>query len=137
MAVKTYDPKEVRISIAGFLATGYADGTSIVIERNEPNRYNEHVGAQGEVSRTATTNRTALLKITLKQTSPFNQTLQTVEATLNAAKFPVSIQNKSDLSYLAGSSEAWIKTMPNKELGQEEQMREWTIFLADFAEKEG
>jgi len=137
MAVKTYDPKEVRVTIAGLIANGYADGTSVVIERSEPNRYNEHVGTQGEVSRTATTNRTALLKITLKQTSPFNQTLQTIEATLNAAKFPVQISNKSDLKYLAGSTEAWIKMMPNKELGGEEQMREWGIFMADFAEKEG
>jgi hypothetical protein len=27
--------------------------------------------------------------------------------------------------------------MPNKELGAEEQMREWVIFMADFTEKEG
>ncbi len=137
MAVQTYNPKEVRVTIAGFIPTGYADGTSIVIERSEPNLYNAHVGAQGEVSRTATTNRTALLRITLKQTSPFNQTLQTIEKTLNAAKFPISITNKSDLKYIAGSSEAWIQSLPNKELGQDEQMREYVFFMADFAEKEG
>lgn len=135
--VQTYNPKEVRVVIAGLTATGYADGTSVVVERLEPNRYNEHVGAQGEVSRTATTNRTALLKLTLKQTSPFNQTLQVIESTLNVAKFPVSVTNKSDLAYLAGGTECWVKTMPNKELGGEEQMREWGIFIADFTEKEG
>ena len=135
--VKTYDPKEVRVTVAGLIVNGYADGTSVVIERSEPNRYNEHVGAQGEVSRTATTNRTALLKITLKQTSPFNQSLQTIESTLNAAKFPVQVSNKSDLKYLAGGTECWIKVMSNKELGGEEQMREWGIFIADFTEKEG
>ena len=137
MAVQTYNPKEVRVTIAGLIATGYADGTSVVIERGIPERYTAHVGAQGEVSRTATTNRTAKLKISLKQTSPFNATLQKIEATLNIAKFPVAISNQSDLKYLAGSSEAWIESMPNKELGGEEQMREWVIFMADFAEKEG
>ena len=53
---------------------------------------------KGEVSRTATTNRTAKLKITLKQTSPFNQTLQVIESTLNAAKFTVTTPNASDVS---------------------------------------
>jgi hypothetical protein len=137
MAVQTYNPKEVRVTIAGQIVTGYADGTSVVIERGIPERYTAHVGAQGEVSRTATTNRTARLKITLKQTSPFNQTLQVIESTLNAAKFPTQISNKSDLKYLAGASESWIEVMPNKELGGEEQMREWVIFMADFTEKEG
>lgn len=134
--VKTYNPKEVRVTIAGQIATGYGDG-AIIIERGIPELYTAHVGIQGEVSRTSTTNRTAKLKFTLKQTSPFNQTLQTIAATLNAAKFPVQISNKSDLKYIAGSSEAWIESMPNKELGGEEQMREWVIFMADFAEKEG
>jgi hypothetical protein len=137
MSVKTYNPKEVRVTIAGLIVSGYGDSTSVTITRNEPNRYNEHVGAQGEVSRTATTNRTALLKIVLKQTSPFNQTMQTIEATLNAAKFHVQVSNKSDLKYLAGGTECWIKTMPDKELGGEEQMREWGIFISDFTEKEG
>lgn len=137
MSVKTYDPREVRVTIAGLIVTGYADGTSVIIERSEPNQYNEHVGAQGEVSRTATTNKTALLKITLKQTSPFNQTMQTIAATLNAAKFPTQVSNKSDLKYLGGGTETWIKIMPNKELGGEEQMREWGVFIADFTEKEG
>lgn len=137
MAVQTYNPADVRVIIAGIVVTGYADGTSIVIERSEPNLYNEHVGAQGEVSRTATTNRTALLKFTLKQTSPFNTQMQLIVNTLNSAKFPVSVQNKSDLKYKGGSSEAWVKTLPNKELGQDEQMREYAIFMADFTEKEG
>lgn len=137
MAVQTYNPKEVRVTVAGQIVTGYADGASVVIERGVPERYTAHVGAQGEVSRTATTNRTAKLKFTLKQTSPFNQKLQVIEATLNAAKFPVQVSNKSDLKYVAGSSEAWIESMPNKEFGGEEQMREWVIFMADFTEKEG
>jgi hypothetical protein len=137
MAVQTYNPKEVRVTIAGQIVTGYGDGVSVQVERGIPERYVSHVGAQGEVSRTATTNRTAKLKITLKQTSPFNQTLQVIESTLNAAKFPVQVSNKSDLKYLAGASESWIESMPNKELGGEEQMREWVIFMADFTEKEG
>ena len=136
MAVQTYNPKEVRVTVAGQIVTGFGDG-AITIERSVPERYNPHVGIQGEVSRTSTTNRTAKLKFTLKQTSPFNQKLQVIEATLNAAKFPVQVSNKSDLKYVAGSSEAWIESMPNKELGGEEQMREWVIFMADFTEKEG
>ena len=33
MAVQTYNPKEVRVTVAGQIVTGYADGTSVVIER--------------------------------------------------------------------------------------------------------
>ena len=135
--VQTYNPKDVRVTIAGLIANGFSDGTSVTVEKSESNLYNEHVGAQGEVSRTSTTNRTALLKISLKQTSPFNAALQKIALTLNVAKFPVSITNSSDLKYLGGAAECWIKTVPNKELGGEEQMREWGIFMADFTEKEG
>jgi hypothetical protein len=135
--VKTYNPKEVRVTIANLNVSGLADGNSIVIERSQPLRYNSHVGTLGEVSRTATVDRTARLKLTVKQTAPFNQTLQVIEATLNVAKFPVQISNKSDLKYLANATECWIESMPNKELGMEEQMREWVIFMADFTEKEG
>lgn len=137
MAVQTYNPADVKVVIAGYVVSGFADGTSVVIERSEPNLYNEHVGSQGEVSRTATTNRTALLKFTLKQTAPFNTQMQLIANTLNSAKFHVSVQNKSDLKYKGGSSEAWIKSLPNKELGQDEQMREYAVFMADFSEKEG
>ena len=64
MSVQTYNPKEVRVTIAGQIVTGFGDGASVVIERSVPERYTPHVGAQGEVSRTATTNRTAKLKFT-------------------------------------------------------------------------
>lgn len=137
MAVQTYNPADVRIVIAGYVVSGFADSNSIRIERNQPALYNAHVGSQGEVSRTATTDRTAKLIISLKATAPFNTQMQLIANTLNAAKFPVSVQNKSDLKYKGGSSEAWIESLPNKELGQDEQMREYTIFMADFSEKEG
>lgn len=136
MAVQTYNPADVRVTVAGKVVTGFADATSIVIERNAE-LYTAHVGSQGEVSRTALTNKTALLKFTLKQTSPFNTQMKLIADTLNAAKFPVSVINKSDLQYKAVSSEAWIQSLPNKELGADEQMREYVIFMADFSEKEG
>ena len=63
--------------------------------------------------------------------------MHTIASPLNAAKFPTQVSNKSDLKYLGGGTETWIKIMPNKELGGEEQMREWGVFIADFTEKEG
>ena len=115
MAVQTYNPADVRVTVAGKVVTGFADATSIVIERNAE-LYTAHVGSQGEVSRTALTNKTALLKFTLKQTSPFNTQMKLIADTLNAAKFPVSVINKSDLQYKAVSSEAWIQALPNSVL---------------------
>jgi hypothetical protein len=135
--VKTYDPKKVRLVIAGVIATGLADGNSIIVEKNEPNLTTEHVGSQGEVSRTMTTNRTALLKLMVKSTSPFNEKLYLIANTLNAAKFPIQLENSSDLKFLAVGSECWVKVIPNREFGQEEQMREWQLFISDYAEKEG
>lgn len=135
--VKTYDPKKVRLVIAGAIATGLADGNSIIVEKNEPNLTTEHVGSQGEVSRTMTTNRTALLKLMVKSTSPFTEKLYAIANTLNAAKFPIQLENQSDLKFFANAFECWVKVIPNREFGQEEQMREWQFFMADYAEKEG
>ena len=88
MSVKTYDPREVKGNDCWSNCDRLCRWNEVVIERSEPNQYNEHVGAQGEVSRTATTNKTALLKNHFKTDKPFNQTMQTIAATLNAAKFP-------------------------------------------------
>lgn len=137
MAVQTYNPADVKVIIAGYVVSGFADGTAISIIQNEPMQYDAHVGIQGEVSRTKKNNKTALLKFTLKHTAPFNTQMELINNTINAAKFPVSIQNKSDLQYKGGGAECWIQKMPDDEFGDTEQMQEYEVFISDYSKKRG
>lgn len=131
MSVETYSPQDVALSIGGNLMNGFADGTFISIER-EVDAYTKMVGADGEVSRTRSANKSGMMTLTLKQTSDSNRVLgayMALDETDNSGIFDCQLSD--NLGNKIFSSEAWIRKVPNSEYGSDESNREWTIDLAD------
>lgn len=128
--MQTYSPEDVILSIGGYLMSGYADGSFITVER-ETDAYTKLVGADGEVSRTRSANRSGALTLTLKQTSDGNRILGTFLAsdeTDDSGVFDCFL--KDNLGNTLFTGEGWIRKPPAMEYGSEESNREWGIDLA-------
>lgn len=123
----TYDPKSVIITFGSVAIEGFADDI-ITVTPNE-DFFTKQVGADGEVSRARSANRTHDVVITLKQTSLSNLYLSGIleaDGISNAGALPLSITD------LGGSTlffwpEAWIRTPPEVGFGKELKDREWTF----------
>jgi hypothetical protein len=123
--IGTYDPKKVNLIVDGYTVSGFADGTFIKVERVDPEVYKVHVGAHGEVGRTRNPNKTGKVTFTLKGTSPSNVI---IDAGKNLS-IPIAfaIINKSDQSFAAAATNAWLSKDPTVEFGMEETNIEWEI----------
>lgn len=130
MAVRTYDPKQVIISIGGIPMSGFSDGTFLEIERDEAT-WTKTVGADGLVTRAKTNNRSGTLTLTLKQSSPSNDVLSGIlaldEAT-NAGVVPVLVKDLSGNS-IYFSARAWISQFPNSSFGKDIADRQWVLAM--------
>jgi len=133
MAAPTYAPREISITVAGTIITGYAEGTFVTVERTS-DAFSMKAGADGLISRTHSADRSGTIVLTLKQTSPSNDLLSALqkadELTLNA-KFPVSVRDSNGTSlHVAG--DAWVMKVAQAEYSNEETDREWTIGCSDL-----
>ena len=133
MTVRTYDAKEVVLTLDGIPILGYADGTFISLEREEET-YTKVVGADGVVSRAKTNNRSGTLTLTLKQTSPSNEDLSDFlkqDELSNNGVFSVLIKDSISGTRLF-SSTGWVQGLPTIEYAKEISDREWAIDLANI-----
>lgn len=133
MGAKTYSPKKVSVTIAGLIATGYAEGTFIQIER-AADTFTKVVGSDGEVGRVHSADHSGKITLTLQQTSEFNDVLsalqQADELTLSG-KFPIAVKDNNGTS-LYVSGDAWIMKPANSEYSNTMSTREWVIEFADY-----
>jgi len=131
--VRTYDPKQVAISIGGYPISGFADGTFIRVERDEA-AFTKKVGCDGETSRAKTNNRAGTVTLTLMQTSSSNDALSSIallDETSNAGVVPVLISDLSGRSTFF-SANGWIEGPVAAEYGKELGEIEWKIAVADL-----
>lgn len=133
MAVRTYDPKSVIITIGGVPISGFSDGTFLEVVRDEAT-WTKVVGADGYVTRGKTNNFTGTITLTLKQSSPSNDVLSgfmAADEVSNVGIVPILIKDLSGNStYFA--AQGWIQQFPTSTFGKEINDREWTIALADL-----
>jgi len=133
MSVRTYDPASVSVLIGGVPISGFADGTFISVERNNP-KFQMVSGADGIVSRSKSNDKTGTMTLTLAQTSPSNDVLEGIAALDELSStgiVPVMVKDNSGRSvHFAGN--AWIQQDPTAEFGKELSNREWTFDLADY-----
>ena len=119
--VRTYDPSEVVVSIAGptigiMVFAGYADGTFVKITRSG-DAFDKKRGADGTVDRI---NKNAVdfeAELSLKRTSPMNAVLSgllALDQLKNAGIFALTIKDNSGAS-LFEAPQAWIKKDPDVE----------------------
>ena len=130
MSVRTYDPKNVIVTIAGIPMSGFSDGTFLEVDRNEAT-WNTVVGADGFVTRGKTNNFTGTMTLTLKQSSPSNDVLSgllALDEATNTGVFPILVKDLSGNS-IYFSANAWITQYANSTFGKDINDRQWTLML--------
>lgn len=131
MSVKTYDPAQVILNIGGVQMSGFADGTFITFERDE-DAFTKHTGADGEVARAKSNNKSGSLTLTLAQTSSSNDVLSAfaIADELNNSGVVPALMKDLNGNTIAAAASAWIRKQPNSEFAKEISNREWIIDLA-------
>lgn len=131
MAVRTYNASEVQVVIGTRALRGKSEGTFVKVARDEDS-FTKKVGADGEVSRAATSNKSGTIEVTLDQTSEDNaylQNLSNVDENTKNGIVPAKIIDKSG-TYAAGAAEAWVRKPADAEKGRDVKERTWIIDCA-------
>lgn len=124
-----YSPKDVAISFNGIAITGVAPDSFVRLRRNS-DLLGETVGAAGELSLTKIADRTGEVEIELMQTSGSNLLLSAVAlATENGGPVTVGVLMIQDPSgsVLATALNAYLKSLPEVELGADQNSKTWTF----------
>ncbi len=130
MSVRTYDPKQVVITIGGVPMSGFSDGTFLEVDRNEPT-WTMVVGADGLVTRGKTNNLSGTLTLTLKQSSPSNDVLSgfmALDEATNSGIVPVFVKDLSGNSTYF-SARAWVTQFANSTFGKDINDRQWVLSM--------
>lgn len=133
MAVETYSPKRVELIVAGVPMKGFSDSTFITAERTSE-AFATNVGADGEVSRTHSADKTGKITLTLQQTSDSNDFLSGLALSDEISllgQFPVLLKDTNGRT-LAESPCAWIEKIANSEFGSDLSDREWSISCSEL-----
>lgn len=138
MAIATYDPKNVIVTVDGTNLSGFADGTFVAVERASET-FTKVVGAYGEVARVKSADRSGSMTITLMQTSNSNLFLNSLaNRDEQDSTGIVAIQVKDTTTNTTiNAAEAWIKTKPKAEFGKDMGNREWVFEMADLTINHG
>jgi len=132
MAVKTYDPKKILISIGSHMVTGYAEGTFVSIEPNSDG-VSKEVGCDGEIVRSLSPDRSYKVTITVLQTSPtvaFAQKQYDMDMVTGEGIFPIMIKDLTG-GVIFSSDSAWFVSSPSREYAKEASERELNIDTGD------
>jgi hypothetical protein len=138
MASKTYDSKQVAITIGVALMSGFAENSMIKVERNE-DTWKLQVGTDGTTTRSKTNNRSGKITLSLMQTSASNAILSgfaLLDETLNAGAVPVLIKDLNGLS-LYSAAQAWVMKPPAGDLEANAKERTWVIETGELLWFEG
>lgn len=131
--VKTYNPADVQVNIGGRIITGYEAGTFIQLERSV-NNYDWSIGPDGvDGIRTKRNDRSALLTVTLRQSSVGNLVLANLanrdEVSADGV-VPVQITElKTNTRFV--TAKGWIEKPPGVGYADNPQPRAWQIRLSE------
>ena len=133
LLVRTFDPRQVIISLGSHIVTGYSDGTFISIEPGGDGIVKK-VGCDGEVGRGMDPDRTATMTLTLLLVSPSvgfcHEQYIRDQNTHGEGTFPVLVKDlKGGLVFSADT--AWVVTPPTREFDKEMPDREIQIDCGD------
>ena len=135
--VKTYNPKEVIVTLGVHIVTGYADDSFVSIEPNGDG-ITKKVGCDGEIVRSISPDNTYPVKLSLLQTAPSNTFLQqrfNKDQKDGNGLFPILIHDLKG-GLLFSSEAAWVAKPAARGYGKEANNREWEIHTssADLTE---
>lgn len=133
MALSTFDPKSVLVSIGGAIMSGFADGEFLsIIADNQ--QFSKVVGADGFTTRVKSNNYNGTLTLTLSQSSPSNDILSgflNLDRISNLGIVPILIKDMSGTTTLF-SAQGWIQQFPDVTYSNEISNRAWTFDLVDI-----
>ncbi len=133
---KTYDFRNVRLVVGGFLIEGFEKGSSIEVERYE-DAFTFQVGADGKLVRSRNANRSGHIDIMLQQGSPSNAVLSnlaTADELVAGVPVPVILVDGNAAALTPGmsiSKAGWVKKKPKQEYAAEATGRKWVLDLED------
>ncbi len=127
-SVYTYSPQQVAVIVSGLQITGFADGTFVEISPSA-DLSSFQVGADGEVARSISSNKTCVVSLTLQQVSPSNDILSgmiEIDSLTGGVLFPVSVLDLRGRTVFV-ASQCWISKRPTLTFAQEVTDRVWEI----------
>lgn len=130
--MKRYDAAQVTMVFMGLLIdSGYADGEFLTIEQSAPD-YEVVVGTDGQVGRSRTNNRHAVIKLKLMHTSDGNTLLGALSnagilAANGADIGPMLIRDRVSGTCMYTAANCWIAKPPDVSYDNKITMREWTL----------
>lgn len=133
MAVRTFDPKSVIITIGNIPMSGFADGTFLEVTA-DTQQFTKVIGADGYATRVKTNNYGGVLTLTISQSSPSNDALSallTADRVSNAGVVPILIKDLSGSTILFSAS-GWIQQFPDITFGNTINNRAWVFDLAEM-----
>lgn len=129
-AVDIFDFKKTSIVVNGKYLTGFMDGTAISAEKNEDNKV-PHIGADGAVTFSNSSDNTGTITVTLKQSSPSLK--QLIALSKDKTKvFPVKVIDANTNNLRCGGNQAVILKTPSVEWGSEIAGVEVQFYIADY-----
>ena len=132
----TYKPGDVRMTVGGSIMHGFADGTFINVEYDE-DAVTKTMGADGECSRSISSNTSGRITMTLMQTSDSNGVLSLLaiaDRQSGGGIVPVTVTAGQSV-YAA--AQAWVVKMPPGGFEKEATTREWNLDCASLDVYEG
>jgi hypothetical protein len=133
MALSTYSPSDVTITIAGMHSvTGYTDGTFVRITK-DMKPFSKVRAMDGEIARMYFDDVGYKVELTLTQSSSTNNILTmlyNIDTATHMGKFPLFIKDgRGQTNFLAAT--AWIEQIPDVEFGTGMSERKWTFGCSD------
>ena len=134
--VKTYDPKQVVVTVGGTVIGGFADGTFIKVVRDN-DMFKKSSGADGVLSRVRVNDFSGVITFTLAQTSPSNDVLSALankDPGIGGHADVVAINiNDVITGSVYATTSAWPKKQAEVEYGKDIANREWAFDAADIS----
>jgi hypothetical protein len=134
---KQYDASQVDIVINGILInSGFASGEFLTLKQSAPD-YKKYVGADGEVTRSRTNDRSGEMEVKLAQTSSGNSFLTALSnadilSKNGAGVGALLIRDKLSGACIYTAGKCWIAKPPDVTFDADTTPRTWMLEFADL-----
>jgi hypothetical protein len=143
MATRTYSPKNIHISLThptlGVIhARGFANGTFVTVDR-DMDAFEKKEGADGEVTRAQTNNRSGSVTFELDQASPFNDDLTNLANLDEASGTGICVFQLTDGggNTLESSLSCWVRKKASSVFSRKSEDRKWILDLGQMIHNPG
>lgn len=126
--IKTYNPREVTISLGNHMVEGYAEDSFIQIEPNGDG-ISKKVGCDGEIVRSVSPDRTYNIRLALLMSSATCKFLQDKfdeDVASGNAMFPILVKDLKG-GMVFSSDACWVVRSAPRQFGRQAPDREWEL----------